>query len=823
MKQAFRTLRKSPGFTLIAIFILTVAIGANLGVFATIDAFLLRPLPVDRPEQLVRICSLEEHGRLGQLPSPMLEPLSHDPALDGVCGVNTLLQPAEFDGKLRSIGVAGFTGNCFATLGVGLQAGRGIRESDNHLGAQPIAVITDALWRTQFAARADIVGQSMKVNGELFTIVGVTEPRFRGVLLGFPQDVMVPLLQTPVQLPNGQRPTQYWVNILARRAPGISQSQAAASVAAATASLLEASVPHRFNAAQRKQYLSQKLAVVAGGTGVDYFLRDRFGEPLYAILGVSAALLLIGCVNLASLLLARSLSRRREVAIRLALGARRRDIAGVLLFENALLLLIGAAFGIVLAFWTARAILAQGNRMFSNFSLSTGWDLRVFGFFIAALAFILAVFAVAALWQAGRLSRAEHLQESSRGVTATNTFAQKALAAAQIALTLALVAGSTLFAASLKHMYRIDFGFKPHGVWEALLSPRPGGYRNFAPDRYYRDLLDRIGSMPDVVSASLTDAIPFFNAAYEEPVATIENAHPGQEVRARVLGVSDRFFDTLGVQPIAGQDFRPQDDNSADPAVLISRSLAEYLAVHQGNRPSEPATDPRDLLGRHLRVGNETEYQRLRIIGIAPDLDMNLANLDESRPFTVYIDLWQHHSLQGYPVLLIRTAARTLAAEPIRRAVQQQGREYVQRFTSLDTEIDNALVENRMLAYLSSAFAVLALMLAAVGLFGLLSYQVANRTSEIGIRMALGAQRVQIQSMVLRHVTGLLLFGTLGGIALTLALQRVVRGLLFGVAAANPGVLAFSLAMLAASAGLGAWIPVQRASRIDPLDALRHE
>lgn len=823
MKQALRSLFENPAFALIAVFILTIAIGSNLAVFATLDAFLLRPLPVCRPDQLVRICSLEEHGRLGQLPSPILDPLSRSPGFQDACGVNTALLPAQFGGNLRDIGVAGFTGSCFGTLGIGLEAGRGIRESDDHLGAQPVAVITDSLWRHQFAARSDIVGQSLKVNGELFIIVGVTEARFRGILLAFPQDIMVPLLQTPVQLPNGQHPTQYWVNVFARRASGISESQAAASIAASRPSLLEASVPHRFNAAQRKQYLAQKLAVIPGATGVDYFLRERFGEPLFAILGVSVALLLIGSVNLASLLLARSLNRRREVAVRLALGATRRDIAVILLFENVLLVLIGAALGSVLAFWTTRAILAEGARMFSNFSLNTGWDLRVLAFFFAAIAFIVGLLAAAALWQANRLSRAENLQQSSRVVVATNTLAQKALAAVQIALTLALVAGSALFSVSLRQMYGIDFGFKPRGVWEALLSARPGGYRNFEPNPYYRSLLDRVSAVPNVVSVSLTDFIPFLNAAYEQPIATVEDAQPGREVRARVLGVSDRFFETLGIKPIAGEDFRRQDEKSAAPAVLISRSLAQYLATHQIGHTSQTGVDPTDLLGRHVRIGDEAEYQHLKIIGIAPDLDLNLANLDNRKPVTVYLDFWQHRSMQGYPVLLIRTSSNTLAAEPIRRAVEQQGREYLQRFTSIDAEIHNALVENRFVAYLSAAFATLALILAAVGLFGLLIYQVANRTSEIGIRMALGAQRRQIQTMVLRQVTGLLLFGTAAGLVLSVALGRIVRGLVFGIGAASLAVLAFAIAVLALAAALAAWIPLQRASRIDPLQALRHE
>ena len=821
LRQAVRSLKKSPGFALVAILILTVAIGSNLAVFSTIDAFLLRPLPVERPQELVRICPISEHGRVGQFPSTILDGLKQDRAFQGVCGVNTSLLPAEINGSLRSIGVAGFSGSCFETLGIGLQAGRGIHEQDDRLGGPEVAVITDALWRGQFGGRPDILGKPLMVNGELFTIVGVTEKRFPGVLVGFPQDVMAPLLEMPVQLPNGRKPTSYAVNVLARRAKGVSERQALASVAAQRAELLEQSVPQRFNAAQRKEYLAQKVTVIPGKTGVDYFLRNRFGEPLWAIFGVCAAMLLAGCVNLASLLLARSLNRRREVTVRLALGAKRRDIVGILLLENALLALAGGGLGAVVGMATARTMLAAGAQMFSNFSIETRWDAHTMWFLAGALGLVLGIFGAAALWQAGRLSRLGALQESGRGVIRTSNFAQKALAGVQIALTLALVAGSALFGASLKHMYGIDFGIKPQSTWEALLSARPGGYRNFAPVAYYRDLLQRVEAMPNVVSATFSNAIPFLNAGYEERVAVVENGQPGREVTARVLGVSDRFFETLGAKAVTGEDFRQKDDHSGEPAVILSRRLAQYLAEHDPG--AKQSANANALIGRHVRVGDDADYQHLQVRGVAPDVDLSLVNLEDTKPFTVYVNFWQHRHLQAYPVLLIRTKGDALAAATIRRLVDEGGREYVERFTSIGQEIDNALVENRVVAYLCGAFGALALVMAAVGLFGLLSYQVTSRTSEIGVRMALGARRLQIQRLVLRQIMGLLAAGSIAGIALTFAIERVIGGLLYGVQAGSMPVLGFAIGVLTLTAVMAAWLPVRRASGIDPVEALRHE
>jgi hypothetical protein len=415
------------------------------------------------------------------------------------------------------------------------------------------------------------------------------------------------------------------------------------------------------------------------------------------------------------------------------------------------------------------------------------------------------------------------LKGSGRGVIATNSLAQKTLAGVQIALTLAFVSGSVLLAASLKHMYNIDFGIKPHNVWTAILTRRPGpaGYRNFSTAPYYHDLLEQIESLPGVVSASLSDFIPFFNGGSKQPVGLLEGTEPGREVQARSIGVSDGFFQTLGAKIIAGQDFRRSEDNSGEPGVILSRSLAQYLVTNYSNQRGR--RDIRDVLGHHLRIGNETEYQRLNVTGIASDTDLDLATPDDQKPFTVYVDFWQHRHLQFYPVLLIKTSGNVFSATAVRHIVDGKGREYAGRFKTVDSDIDTALVENRMLAYLSGAFGALALLMAAVGLFGLLNYQVANRTSEIGIRMALGAKRGQIQWLVLRQIARSLLIGSLVGVALTFVIEKIIAGLLYGVGTYNVPVILFAIVVLGATALGAASIPIHRASAIDPIQALRHE
>ncbi len=808
LRHSFRSLGKSPAFTIVSILILTAGIGSNLAVFSTMDAVFLRPLPVERPDELIEVSTMSDHGTLLELYSPAVPVLESNPALHGVCGFSMPPQGVEIEGNIRPLGVAGFTGGCFETLGLHLQIGRPITSTDDHLGTEGIAVITDSLWQGTFGRRPDVLGKKLKIGHQMYTIVGVTQKGFSGLTLGSPQQVMIPLLQQPGIPPNGTRPAYYWVSILARRAPGVSEGQVRASVLAQRDQILRESVPHHYNAADRKWYLSRKLAVMPGKSGIDYFLRRRFGEPLYAIFGICAALLLIACVNLTTLVLARSLKRRHELAVRLALGAKRTHIAGMFALESAILVWAGAVAGIIAGFWTAQAILAQGRSIFGNFRLDTGMDERVLVFLAGMVLVILAIFTTASVWQAGRLANPKALKESGRSVLATNTYAQRALLGTQIALTLAFVTTSALFAASVRNMYSIDFGIDPRNLWQVELAGRPN---NLDPVAYYRALLQQIEPLPNVQSASITDMVPFYTYDVRDKVAMVENPEVSGEVQARDFGASDNFLETLGARIVAGDDFRRNDSNSGPPTAILSESLARHFGK------------PRDLIGRHIKVGNEVEYQHLKVIGIASDTDMNLANVDDTRPFTIYLNFWQHRNLEGHPVLLIRTRGGPPPITTIRRIVKQKGYEYVDRVTTIENEIDNALVENRFIAYLSGAFSILALAMAAIGLFGLLSYQVANRTGEIGIRMALGAKRAQIQWLILRQIVTVLALGSLAGVALTFALGKAIAGLLYGVSAYNPSLLLFSIAVLAVTAVLAAAIPIHRASTVDPLEALRQE
>jgi putative ABC transport system permease protein len=810
-KHALRSLRQHPGFALIAILILAMGIGSTLSVFNLLDALLLRPLPIRNAQRLVRISRVLREGDFGSLPSTVLDALNSVPDYRSACGFDTSHPGVEIHGSIVAVGALGFSGDCFSTLGIRTQLGRSLTPEDDQPGAEPAAVITDSFWRDQFHGRRDVLGQRIRMSAESYTIIGVAEPGFTGLLVGFPEGLIVPIHQENTDLlPNGQRPRYRWVNILALRAPGVSEQQAAARFEVRAPQLLQASVPPYFDAERRRVYLASKIAASSGKSGVDYFLRRRFGSSLYAASGICAAILLIGCTNLTNLLLARSLRRRREVAVRFALGAKWSQVAGLFVAESLLLTAAGAGLGLLLAQALDRWLIAQGARMFGNFDPLVSFDWRIALLFAAAAAAIVSALAGASAWQAGRLRSAGHLQEGARSIAGTSGAVQRALIVLQISLTLSLVAGGNLLTASLHHLDTLDLGVQTRNVWDVMLSTHPAAQIYFDRAAYDRQLLSDIHQVPGVETAAFADFIPFFTFPNTQPIASLDSARPERLLDSSVFAVSSELFATLGVRVLAGRDFEERADG--EPGVIVSESLARQLS-----------TDPETLIGHHVRLGTGERAQRLRVTAVVSNAQTNLAHPEQLAPFTAYLNRAQQPDRQAYPVLLIKTASNRLNVDALRRIIDPQGREYVDRVRTLAGEKDGALLENKLLAYLAQAFSALALAMAAAGLFGLLSYHVANRTSEIGIRMALGAQRAQIRWMILRQVIAIAAIGCCAGLLCSLGTARMIQGLLFGVSPYDARLLALACLVLSATALLAAFLPARRASSIDPLLALRHE
>jgi predicted permease len=486
-------------------------------------------------------------------------------------------------------------------------------------------------------------------------------------------------------------------------------------------------------------------------------------------------------------------------------------VAAMLALESSLLVAASAAVSVFVALAIDRTVIALGADLFRDFEAGMEFDRRSIVFFAAVTTGIALALAAVSAWQARRICRQGDLHVSGRRVSYGNSAVQKALIAAQIALTLALVAGAGWFGQSLRSLYSLELGVKTDHVWELTMAGRPAGYHNFTPGPYYRELIAEIEAIPGVKAAALTNFAPFYTRMGRTQASVVETGQSGHEIEVHSAMVTDGAFSILGMRVLEGRDFR-RDETSGERGVVVSESLAERWG------------GAAEVLGRHIRLGTAAEFQRLLVQGVASDAQTDLSEPTVTKPPAVYVNSWQFPERQAnYPVVLVRTAGSTLAIGKVREVVNRLGREYVDRARSLDSEKNGALVEDRAMAYLSGAFGVMTLALAATGLFGLLSFQVANRTSEIGIRMALGARHGQIEWLVMRQTAGLLAYGSAAGVALALLAGKAVSGMLFGVHPGDPRLLAGALLALGATALAAAWLPARRAASVDPLVALRHE
>jgi predicted permease len=823
LKYALRSLRKSPGFTAVAILLLAIGIGSNLAVFSLIDPLFLRLLPVENPWEVVQISLTDKDGSDRPIFSKVMEPLRDEGLFRGICGFNMPWLTAEINRSVRGIRTLAMTGDCFATLGLRMQVGRPFTLSDDERGAERVALITDSLWRRSFAAVPDVLGKQIAAEGVVFTIIGVVAPGFTGLTPGYPTDLIIPLAQTPVESPPpGDRPIHFWVSVLARVPPSVPWQQVQARMSTAEKRLLEQSVPLFYNPNQKRDYIGRRITVRSAMTGVETgqskWMSDRFGKPLYAVWGICSLVLLVGGVNLAILFLGRGLARQREIAVRLALGANRLSIVRLLALESLPLVLVGAAAGAVAARWMNHIVAAQANEMFaivlSPASLNPGLDLRTGAFLAGLVGAVALVLTVVPVWQASRFGGANPLNESGRGLVGSSTRNQKILLGTQVALTLALVSASGFFTSSLRYLYDIDLGLETRGVSMVTLTRLPGVSTKVPHGPYYRDLVGQLAAFPNVSSAVVADYAPFWSGTYLEPVTSAENSSANADILTQTAVVTERFFETLGVPVVAGEGFQPSGSVASESRPEIEAIVSESLAKHFGGE---------GLIGRHISVGNRGPYERLRVVGISANVQPSLANPEEREPLFVYINLWQHPDIR-YPVILVKTKnGPPMTATEFRGVIEARGQHYVENYRTLDQSKDQALIENRLLADLSSGFGVLSLLLAATGLFGLLSYQVASRTSEIGLRMALGANRRQIQWYVLRQLVPVMIAGILGGVAFTLGLGRLMAGLVFGISAQDPRLIVLSVVTLIATAVLAALIPARKATSVDPLIALRHE
>jgi predicted permease len=811
-RWAVRRARRAPGFSTVVVFTVTLAVGANATLFSVMNALVLRPLPVRDPHRLQLLTLVDPRESRNNIPLPTIaETGKHLASFEALCAYSTGgVFISEAGGTLLETTLTAVSANCFATLGVRPLIGRLINAADDPASSVPshVVVLGHGYWQRVFGSDAGVVGRTLLVEGIPLQIIGVTPPEYTGIGIDVAADITVPvtlvseLLGQPV---NPGRPVRS-TYMVGRLRPGATVVQAQAEIAARWPVIRLATVPPGYTPAEQATYRTLNLRMASLATGLST-LRTRYADPLLMLLGLAGALLLIGCTNLAGLFLVRADERIHEFAVAIALGSGPRRLVQQAVIESLVLCTIGAALAVPLA-WSASKTLASVMWTGSvSLTLSLTPDGRVLAA-TAALAILTSLSSGAIpAWIVYR--RARIGPPALRSVARRSSRTGQALVVAQVALSLVLLFGAALFARSVANLRAIDLGFHPTGVIAGRLQSRPGSQSALDRASYSRDLLGRLEREPGIRSAAL---VHLFLAPIIIPqiVTATEAPEHAPEVTAAFEQVSPGFFRTLGVSVLAGRDFDWRDTASGRAVAIISADLAHRLFP------------PRAIIGRRIRIGTSPGSPPVEIVGVVGDL--HLGDVRQAAPPAVFRPLLQEPTYQAIPVLLVRAESTSpTVIDTVRHTVWSLGQEFAPNLSTLDEQISQSLLQERMLAAFSTAFAGLASVLAFLGLFALLAHTVAIRTREIGVRVALGATTGGILRMVVSHGFSLAATGVVTGVPLALATGWIARSTLFGASAADPltvGLASGSLLMIGLLAG---WLPARSAARVDPVVALRAE
>ena len=821
VRFAARQLRLSPGFTVVALLSLALGIGANTAIFQLLDAVRLRTLPVANPQELASVRFVYSHGRTGHFTGPFanLTTAQWEQIRAQQQGFSSLAAwgPASVNlnarGEARYVPGLYVSGNFFQTLGVGPAAGRLLSSSDDQRGCGAGgAVISYSFWQREYGGNMAAIGRTLNLNGLSFQIVGVSAEGFSGVQVGRSFEVALPLCVEPLLDGEGNvynDPMGWWLAAIGRLKAGWTLNRASAQLAAISPAILEATLPAKYNAETRKDYLEMRLGAEPGATGVSE-LRKEYSTPLWLLLAIAGVVLLIACANLANLMLARAAARQREMAVRLALGASRVRLIRQLLAESLLLAFLGALAGAFLAQALSRGLVAFLSTQNTHLFVDLGFDWRVLAFTSGLAMLTCLLFGLTPALQASRTAPGEVMKATSRSLSGgTRGFGlRRALVVSQVALSLVLVVVAVLFVRTFTNLVNLDGGFRQDHLLVADIDYSRLKLPKERRISYKLDLLNQIRAIPGVAGAATTQIVPVSGNSWNDDIE-LSGSH--KKALPWFNQVTPGFFRTMGTSLIAGRDFNDQDDASA-PRVAIVNQMFVRKFLDGGN--------PIGLTFKLLR-GNDPplEYQ---IVGLVADTKYD--DLREDYIPLVYIaeaQTWQP-DMEAQLVIRSETDLESLTAA-VKRVVAQASPEAVIKFTVFRTMVKNGLVRERLMATLSGFFGGLAALLAVIGLYGVISYMVVRRRNEIGIRMALGADRAAIVLMVMREAVLLLGVGVVIGAALALASAHAARTLLFGLTPNDPATLLIATVGLAAVAAVATLLPARKAAALDPMVALREE
>ena len=810
---ALRTLRRAPGYAAVAIASLALAIGANTAIFSIVNVLMLRDLDVADPHELVEVGRQSASGR-GNFSYPLYERVRDQNTVftdTFALSSGTIQATATSDAGRQPVGRF-VTANIFELLGLTPAVGRLFsRDDDRNMGGEggTIAVISHALWQREFGLDPGVVGRTLKIDTVLLTIIGVLPSTFQGLIVGRPDDFFIPMaseprLRRPSWLPNGHFG---WLTVAARLKPEVARGAALANLEVIYRAYLDDFAANVENPNELRQLRAQQLVIESARAGLSAPRRE-LSRPVLLLMGAVSLVLLIACANVVNLLLARGIARRREIGLRLAVGASSGRIVRQLLTEAVAIALVGGAAGLALAFWATRLLAAYVADSDPRVSFDFAPDGQVL-FFTAAISLGSALLAgLAPALRAARTSVTPSLRDDgpATSATRTSTFWMRGLIGAQVALSLLLLTGASLLFATLRNLHDLDPGFDRDRVVLMGLSPGRAGITSDRRLAYYRQVLERARQTPGVRAAGLSMITPISGGSVDFSF-TVEGRpkEPGPTVYVNTI--SNGYFTAMGMRLMAGRDFRLEDGVDSPAAVIVNDALARrYFGV-------------KTPIGERVKVGG---YEGLEIIGVVANA--KYVTLREEDLPTAYLNGLQRRDTGGLTLAVSTLSDPAALAPTIRREVQAvAGTVPVAQPVLLSVQIDRSLSKERLMSRILTGFAMLAVLLASVGLYGVLGYFVTRRTHEIGIRLALGASRATILWSVLRESWTLVVIGVAIGVPAALAATRVLSTLLFGVTPSDPWVLAGVTACLFAVALIAALQPARRALRVDPLIALKYE
>lgn len=820
VRYAVRMLLKNPGFTLVVVFTLALGLGANAAIFSLMDRVLLQSLPVANPEQLTVLSSFDSKGEAridNSFSYPMYRDLrDRNDVFSGVIARGGAPMNVSHGDRTERVRGELVSGNFFEVLGVRPWAGRLFTQDDDQTpGAHPVAVLSYAYWESRFGRDPDLIGKTIMVNGRQLTVIGVTPPGFYGVNLSGNPDVRVPMMMTPVF--NPLPPTRLqswrhqWLTLMARRKAEVSADQAQASLNVLYGQLREAEaqqLPPDLSAYDREQFLAQRIAVLPGDQGFRH-VQAELKTSLWLLFGATCAVLLILCANLANLMMARATVRAQETAVRLALGAGRLRLLRQWLTEGVILAIIGGAVGVVIALWIKSGLMAFIPPDFRvNLNGPFEWTLYLFIFGVAILLGV--AFSLAPAIQAARQVFSPGLRLESRSFTSAGSLVslRSALILVQVALSLPMLFTAALLLTTLQNLRAVDTGFSKDNVLLASVNPALNAYSPERSAAFYNELLPRMRVLPGVKHASLASDSPI-SGGWDSNSISVEGYTPrqGERMSSDVTTISTDYFQTLGIPFVAGRDFSDEDRLGSPKVAIVNEKLAKYFFGTTA------------VLGKKIGLHKVPD---ITIVGVIKDAQYVDLRSDIRRHF--YLPVKQQEVVTNLTLHVKTETEPSVVAESLRAALKAIDPQLpLYNVKTLATEIDESLVQERLVTWLSAAFGLLATLLTALGLYGVLTFSVARRTREIGIRVALGAQRRDVFKLIMIRGVVLVGLGALVGVGASVAFSRLLESLLFGVTPNNIAMLVLVSVGLVAIALVACWIPARRATRVDPLVALRYE